>query len=63
MGQTWRRVGDILTAPWEGLKDDWLNYSGAEYEAGPADFNFYVDQRGGYFYITCWNSTCPRTAG
>ena len=63
MGQTWQNAGDILTAPDEGEEYDWLRYSGNEFEAGPADFDLYVDERGGYFYITSWNSYVPKNGG
>ncbi|HMK38511.1 MAG TPA: hypothetical protein VK569_04165 [Bacteroidota bacterium] len=58
-GLTWRLEGDILTdcMPGEG---DWLRFSGSYFEAGPADFDFYVDDRGGYFYIYSCNSYAPK---
>jgi hypothetical protein len=56
---TWTVVGDVLTAslPEPG---DWLKYSGSEFEVGPADFSFYADTRGGYFYVTSWNAFVPK---
>ncbi len=59
-GLTWRIEGDILTdyLP-EG--DDWLKYSGSFFEAGPADFDFYVDRQGGYFYIFTSTAYIPKS--
>lgn len=59
LGLTWTVVGDVLT-PFLPELHDWSKYSGSEFEAGPADFNFYADERGGYFYITTWNSFVPK---
>jgi hypothetical protein len=58
-GLTWHLEGDILTAflPDQG---DWLKYSGSYFEAGPADFDLYVDRRGGYFYIFTCNAFAPK---
>ena len=52
-------VGDILT---DSLSrdDDWLNYSGSFFEAGPGDFDFYADSAGGYFYIFSCNAYAPK---
>ena len=58
-GLTWRIEGDILTDCMPG-KDDWLKFSGSYFEAGPADFDFYADERGGYFYITSCNAYAPK---
>ncbi|MGA2618854.1 MAG: hypothetical protein ABSF26_14685 [Thermoguttaceae bacterium] len=52
LGLTWTLVGDILTRALPNVRD----YSGSCFEAGPADFDFYADVRGGYFYVTSWNS-------
>jgi hypothetical protein len=41
-------------------KGDWLRFSGSYFEAGPADFDFYADDRGGYFYIFSCNSYAPK---
>ena len=59
-GLTWHLEGDILTdcLPASG---DWLRFSGAYFEAGPADFDFYVDNLGGYFYIYSCNSYAPKS--
>ena len=62
-GKTWHGAGDLLTAPYMDLDYDWLMYSGADFEAGPADFEMYVDERGGYAYITSWNSYVPKDGG
>lgn len=56
LGLTWTLVGDILTRALPETKD----YVGDNFEAGPADFDFYVDERGGYFYVTSWNSFVPK---
>ena len=56
LGLTWTLVGDILTRALPKTED----YSGSCFEAGPADFDLYVDARGGYFYVTCWNSFVPK---
>jgi hypothetical protein len=58
-GLTWHLEGDILTArlPEEG---DWLKYSGLNFEAGPADYDLYIDERGGYFYIFSCNAYAPK---
>lgn len=56
LGLTWTLVGDILTRALPETKD----YVGDNLEAGPADFDFYVDERGGYFYVTSWNSFVPK---
>lgn len=56
LGLTWTLVGDILTRALPETKD----YLGDNFEAGPADFDFYVDEKGGYFYVTCWNTFAPK---
>jgi len=56
LGLTWTLVGDILTRALPNVQD----YSGPDFEAGPADFDFYADTRGGYFYVTSWNSFTPK---
>ena len=58
-GETWTMAGDILTDALPG-KDDWLEFSGSYFEAGPADFDFYADERGGYFYIFTCNAYAPK---
>jgi len=59
-GETWTMEGDILT---DALpeKGDWLKFSGSFFEAGPADFDFYADERGGYFYIFACNAYAPKS--
>jgi len=52
LGLTWKLEGDILTRALPEVQD----YAGSCFEAGPADFDFYADERGGYFYVTSWNS-------
>jgi len=56
LGLTWTLVGDILTRALPNVRD----YSGYFFEAGPADFDFYTDVKGGYFYVTSWNSFAPK---
>ncbi len=58
-GLTWHLEGDILTdcLPSSG---DWLRFSGQYFEAGPADFDFYADEQGGYFYIYSCNAYAPK---
>ena len=56
LGLTWKLIGDILTRALPNVKD----YAGSCFEAGPADFDFYTDERGGYFYVTSWNSFVPK---
>ena len=56
LGLTWKLVGDILTRAMPKVQD----YAGSCFEAGPADFDFYTDERGGYFYVTSWNSFVPK---
>ena len=58
-GLTWTMEGDILT---DALpeKGDWLKFSGSYFEAGPGDFDFYADERGGYFYIFTCNAYAPK---
>ncbi len=54
LGLHWTFVGDVLTAVLPKPGDRW-KYSGSEFEMGPADYDLYVDTRGGYFYHTSWN--------
>ena len=56
LGLTWTLAGDILTRALPNRTD----YAGAFFEVGPADFDFYADVKGGYFYLTCWNSFTPK---
>jgi hypothetical protein len=56
LGLTWTLVGDVLTRALPNAGD----YSGPWFEAGPADFDFYVDTRGGYFYVTSANNFAPK---
>ncbi|OQA02305.1 MAG: hypothetical protein BWY71_00059 [Planctomycetes bacterium ADurb.Bin412] len=51
MGLTWSKPVDVLTRALPNTQD----YAGSSFEMGPADFDFYTDVRGGYFYVTCWN--------
>jgi hypothetical protein len=56
LGLTWTLVGDILTRALPKVEE----YTGSMFEAGPADFDFYTDVKGGYFYVTSWNSFTPK---
>ncbi len=58
-GLTWRMEGDILTDCMPN-DEDWLRFSGSYFEAGPGDFDFYVDSMGGYFYIFSCNAYAPK---
>ena len=58
-GSTWKLEGDILT-DYLSKDDDWLKYSGALFEAGPGDFDFFADSAGGYFYIFSCNAYAPK---
>jgi hypothetical protein len=53
-GLHWTFVGDVATAVFPNIGDR-DKYIGSEFEMGPADYDLYVDTRGGYFYITFWN--------
>jgi len=56
LGLTWTLKGDILTRALPNVQD----YAGPCFEIGPADFDFYADVKGGYFYVTSWNSFTPK---
>ena len=58
-GLSWQLEGDILT-DYMPNDDDWLKYSGSYFQAGPGDFDFFVDSLGGYFYIFACNSYAPK---
>jgi hypothetical protein len=55
LGLTWKLVGDVLTSCYPEL-NDWTKFSGSEFEVGPADYDLYVDQRSGCFYVMGWNA-------
>ena len=59
-GLTWHLEGDILTS-YLPEKGDWLKFSGPYFEAGPGDFDFFVDSLGGYFYIFSCNAYAPKS--
>ena len=76
-GRTWRYEGDIVTSETYYYPHDYFKFSGSAFGNGVADFGFYVDVRGGYFYIfpdegwsykvdarggMCWNSRAARCA-
>ncbi len=50
-GRTWSYEGDIVTSETYYYTYDFAKFSGSSYGIGVADFGFYVDERGGYFYI------------
>ncbi len=50
-GRTWRYEGDIITSETYYYTHDFFKFSGSGYGNGVADFGFYVDRRGGYFYV------------
>jgi hypothetical protein len=50
-GRTWHYEGDIVTSETYYYTHDFFKFSGSSYGIGLADFGFYVDERGGYFYI------------
>ena len=50
-GLTWHYEGDIVTSETYYYPHDFFKFSGSSYGNGLADFGFYVDLRGGYFYI------------
>jgi hypothetical protein len=74
-GRTWRYEGDIITSETYYYTHDFFKFSGSGYGNGVADFGFYVDKRGGYFYVfpdegwelrssrgSRWNSRAARCA-
>jgi hypothetical protein len=56
LGLTWSKPVEVLTRALPKTQD----YSGSCFEVGPADFDFYTDVKGGYFYVTCWNGFVPK---
>jgi hypothetical protein len=50
-GRNWHYEGDIITSETYYYPHEFFKFSGSGYGIGLADFGFYVDQRGGYFYI------------
>ena len=50
-GRTWKYEGDIVTSETYYYPHDFFKFSGSSYGTGVADFGFYVDQQGGYFYL------------
>lgn len=74
-GRTWTYEGDIITSETYYYPHDFFKFSGTSYGIGLADFGFYVDKRGGYFYVfpdeawapwstrgARWNSRAARCA-
>ena len=74
-GRTWRYEGDIISSETYYYTRDFFKFSGSGYGNGVADFGFYVDKRGGYFYVfpdegwelrtsrgNRWNSRAARCA-
>jgi hypothetical protein len=50
-GRSWHYEGDIITSETYYYPREFFKFSGSGYGIGLADFGFYVDQHGGYFYI------------
>lgn len=50
-GFSWHFEGDIVTSETYYYPYDFFKFSGSSYGTGVADFGFYTDERGGYFYI------------
>ena len=50
-GRTWKYEGDIVSSETYYYPHDFFKFSGSSFGNGLADFGFYVDVRGGYFYI------------
>ena len=74
-GRTWKYEGDIISSETYYYPHDFFKFSGSSFGNGLADFGFYVDVRGGYFYIfpdegwapystrgARWNSRAARCA-
>jgi hypothetical protein len=60
-GRTWRYEGDIVTSETYYYTHDFFKFSGSGYGNGLADHGFYVDKRGGYFYIFPDEGWAPRS--
>lgn len=50
-GKSWRYEGDIITSETYYYARDFFKFSGSGYGNGVADFGFYADTRGGFFYV------------
>lgn len=59
-GKTWKYEGDIVTPETYYHTRDAYKFSGSDTSNGVADFGFYVDSRGGYFYIFPLESWYPK---
>ncbi len=59
-GRFWHYEGDIITSETYYYTHDFFKFSGSSYGIGLADFGFYVDKRGGYFYIFPDEGWAPR---
>ena len=59
-GKTWKYEGDIITPETYYYTRDAYKFSGGDTSNGTADFGFYVDTRGGYFYIYPLESWYPK---
>lgn len=59
-GKTWKYEGDIVTPETYYHTRDAYKFSGSDTSNGVADFGFYVDTRGGYFYIFPLESWYPK---
>jgi hypothetical protein len=62
-GKTWGYEGDIVTSEVYFYPHDVYKFSGSDYCNGVADFGFYVDRRGGYFYIFPDQGWAPKGSG
>lgn len=59
-GKTWDYAGDIITPETYYHTRDAYKFSGSDTSNGVADFGFYVDTRGGYFYVYPLESWYPK---
>lgn len=50
-GRSWKYEGDIITSETYYYPYDFFKFSGHGFGIGVADFGFYADVRGGYFYV------------
>jgi NedA-like, galactose-binding domain len=60
-GLTWKYEGDIITSENYYYTHDFPKFSGSSYGSGVADFGFYADERGGYFYVFPDEGWAPRS--
>ncbi len=60
-GMTWHFEGTIFSRDCPTAVRNGWQFSGSYWEGGPGDFNLYVDERGGYFYIFANDFVWPKT--